>query len=82
MKKILKTLVLSLFPQLAEILNARDRLNKENIELKRRIQILENSKNKIFEEFDIKSEDCFQYSLPDEDFSVKVFDFKTIPGKN
>lgn len=82
MKKVLKTLVLSLFPQLAEILNARDRLNKENIELKKKIQILENSKNKIFEEFDIKSEDYFQYSLPDEDFSVKVFDFKTIPGKN
>ena len=46
MKKILKIFILNLFPKLKETLDARDRLYLENIELRERIKILENSHNR------------------------------------
>lgn len=76
MRRVYKTLALFLFPKLKEILNSRDRLYKENIELKGRIEFLENSKNILLDAVVINSGNCSKY------FSVKVFDSKNIPGKN
>lgn len=75
MRIVYKPLVLFLFPKLKEILNSRDRLYKENIELRGRIEFLENSQNILLDEVVINSDNCFKY------FSIKVFDSKNIPGK-
>jgi hypothetical protein len=82
MKKIFKIFILNLFPKLKETLDDRDRLYLENIELRERIKILENSHNRLSECLTIKPEKIFQYADKPADFSIKVFDSKTIPGKN
>ena len=64
--------ILNLFPKLKETLNAHDRLYLENIDLRERIKVLENSYNRLSECLTIKP----------SDFSIKVFNSKTIPGKN
>ena len=80
MKIILKTLAFCLCPKLEEIINTRDRLYKENIELRENLENLVNLQNRSLGEAVIKSPNFSQYS--DADFSVKVFDLTTIPGKN
>lgn len=82
MKIIFRGLVLCLFPKLSEILNTRDRLYKENLELRERLEFLGNSTNNLSEGVGIKSGIRSQCSCADAEFSVKVYDSETIPSKN
>lgn len=82
MKRIVKKIALWLSTKLVEIVDTRDELYRENLELKERIKNLESSEDIPLADVVIKLENCFQHSYASSDFSVKVFDAKTIPGKN
>lgn len=82
MKKVLKKLTFYLLPKLGELIRVRDRLFKENNELRESIQILEVYNDGVFDRTTVRTEQCITSPATPMDYSVKVFDSKTIPGKN
>ncbi len=77
---LMRRIALRLLPRLAHILDVRDQLFSENVRLKSRIVELES----VFGGTALGGTIAKAPNFPTvrlEDFSVKVFDRKAIPGK-